>query len=562
MLPKHLAFGKEGREKILIGVNKIADAVKVTLGPKGRNVIIKNTHYPIRITKDGVSVAKEVELYDEFESVGAELIRQVAMKTCDIAGDGTTTATVLAQHIINEGMKAIDDGENPIDLKRGIDRGTSYAIEYLKSKSRVISNPIEIEQIATISANGDAEIGKLISETFQKIGKEGVISLEDSPNGKTEVRYVEGLELDRGYISPYFVTNPNKMICELENPYILIYDNKIAGMAMILSLVEATMRENESLLIIAEDVESESLQTLILNKIKRGLKVCAVKSPSFGEFRKEILDDIAVVTGTKIIGEDGGIKLQNVARGTLGRAKKVIISQDKTTIIDGQGEKADFDNRCSYLKDEIAKAEHEELKKRYEERYARLTNGIAIIKIGGTTEFEMKERKDRVEDAVHATRAALQDGILPGGGIALYRARMDFDIDTQYKKNIKDNGMGGIKLPGLNLIEGECILLRSLVRPFVQILLNSGLLYEKIQDICEKDLEGSEFSIGYDAQKGYIVDMIDWGIIDPTKVVITALEDAASIAGLFLTTEAVLIEENEITLNALQSPSNPLKIRT
>jgi len=546
MLPKHLAFGKEGREKILVGVNKIADAVKVTLGPKGRNVIIKNTHYPIRITKDGVSVAKEVELYDEFESVGAELIRQVAMKTCDIAGDGTTTATVLAQHIINEGMKAIEDGANPIELKRGIDMACTKTVKYLRDHSKIISNESEIEQIATISANGDVEIGKLIADTFIKVGKEGVITLEESVNGKTESRIVEGLELDKGLISPYFVTNPNKMICELDNPYILIFDNKIAGVAPIVPLVESIMRDGAALLIIAEDVESEALATLIINKMKHGLKICAIKCPSFGENRNDLLSDLSVVTGTQIVSEDKGMRLINVNRELLGKAKRVIVTAEKTTIVDGQGSKEDFDTRCQYLKEEISKAEDDYSKKRFEERYAKLTNGIAIIKVGGTTEFEMKERKDRVEDAVHATRAALQEGILPGGGIALLKAAYHcFEI-------IGDNQRD----------EGCQILWQTVVKPFYQILSNAGLSADNIKTIIEDNLNGSGFGIGYDAERGYIVDMIEQGIIDPTKVVITALQDASSIAGLFLTTEAVLIEENEITLNTIQNPSNPLKIRT
>jgi len=544
MLPKKIAFGKDAREKILEGVNIIADAVKVTLGPKGRNVIIKNTHSPIRITKDGVSVAKEVEIYDEFHSVGAELIRQVAMKTCDIAGDGTTTATVLAQYIINEGMKAIDEGHNPIDLKKGIDFATDEIIKFLKSKSKVISDLIETQQIATISANGDEEIGHLIADTFIQVGKEGVITLEDSANGKTESRIVEGIELNRGYISPYFVTNNNKMICELDNPYILIYDSKIAGVAPIVNLVESVMREQRSLLIIADDVESEALATLVINKMKHGLKICAIKCPGFGDFRQDELSDISVVTGAQIISEDKGIKLQNVTKESLGKAKKIIISSDKTTIIDGQGNEEEYNDRCKFLEDQIQDAENDDIKKTLEARYAKLTNGIAVIKVGGTTEFEMKERKDRVEDAVHATRAALQDGILPGGGIALLKSTSFQDIHTESSYDT-----------------GRLIISNACTQPFNQILLNAGCDYAKISQISMDD-KMKKFEFGCDASKDKMCNMIESGIIDPTKVVITALQDASSIAGLFLTTEAVLIEENEITLNTIQNPANPLKIRT
>lgn len=553
MLPKKIAFGSEAREKILVGVNTIADAVKVTLGPKGRNVIIKRTNAPLRITKDGVSVAREVEIYDEFESVGAELIRQVATRTCDIAGDGTTTATIIAQSLIRDGMHLVSHGINPMDLKRSMDNICDQAIEKLRQYSKVISTPEEIEDIATISANGEREIGKLIAETFSTVGKDGVITLEESKTGKTEVTIVEGIEFERGFISPYFVTNPNKMICELENPYILVYDKKISTLQPMISLLESIVRENASILIIAEDVDSEALSTLVINKMRSGYKMAAVKCPSIGMVRDDILSDLSIMTGTELLSIDKGYELKNVTKEMLGKAKKIIITPDRTTIVDGQGKPEDIEARCKYLSDEIANCDEESTKAYLEQRLARLTNGIAVIKVGGTTDIELKERKDRVEDAVHATRAALQEGIVPGGGIALKV------VSQSTYKNVDIN----------DLKSGFSQMIVAMTAPFHQIILNSGKKVNEVQQGLNNFISGKSsvmdsfpLPYGYDAQNDVFVNMFDAGIIDPTKVVITALQDAISIAGLFLTTEAVLVEENEITINDIQSASNPLKIRT
>lgn len=553
MLPKHIAFGKEGRNKILIGINKIADAVKVTLGPKGRNVIIKRTHAPLRITKDGVSVAREVEIYDEFESVGAELIRQVASRTCDIAGDGTTTATIIAQRLINEGILYISASLNPMDIKQNLDKLCELIIQKLRKYSTTISTPEEVEQIATISCNGDKEIGRIIAETFEKVGKDGVITLEESSTGKTEVSIVEGLELDKGFISPYFVTNPNKMVCELDNPYILIYDKKISTLVPFMQLLESIVRENGSFLIIAEDVDGEALSTLVVNKMRAGYKMAAIKCPYIGQKRDDILSDLSIMTKAEIISQDKGIELKSVHKGMLGRAKKIIITADKTTIIDGMGDKSDIEARCLYLQNEIDTNDDEQSKSQLKERLAKLTNGIAVIKVGGMTDIELKERKDRVEDAVHATRAALQEGILPGGGIALRTAIM--------------NNFEGYSIDDIQ--SGMCLLHMALNAPFEQIILNAGKdvieVTNKLNDhIMESRqvIETFPNPFGYDARHNEYVNMFEAGIIDPTKVVITALQDAVSIAGLFLTTECVLVEENEIQINDFQSLSNPLKIRT
>lgn len=546
MLPKKIAFGKEARDIILHGVNVLADAVKVTLGPNGRNVIIDNTHFPTRITKDGVTVAREVELHAEFDNTGAKLLKQVAMKTCEVAGDGTTTATVLAQSIVNEGMNAINDGANPVNLKKGIDIGTNIVVDFLKDNSKIITHPQEIKQIASISANGEEELGQLISEVFIKVGKEGVITLEDSSTGKTYYDVVEGLELDKGFISPYFVTNPNKMICELENPYIFIFDKKISTLEPILSLMESIVRENASILIVAEDVDSEALATLVINKMKHGFKLCAIKCPSIGERRNEILSDLSIMTGTQIISDDKGMKLQSVKKDMLGKAKKVIISADKTTIIDGLGDKDSLEQRIKYLNDEISSCEDSGQRKYLEERLAKLTNGIAIIKVGGTTEIELKERKDRVEDAIHATRAALHEGILPGGGISLLRAIKSLEF-FKSKVSTKD------QQTGYNLLK------KCLEGPIYQILMNSGHTDKKISDIIY-NLKLNSFNYGWDASKDLEVNMIEAGIIDPTKVVITALQDASSIAGLILLTECIMVEENEFVINDLKSPTSPLKV--
>lgn len=555
MLPKKIAFGKKARDIILHGINgegginAVANAVKVTLGPNGRNVIIGNTHYPVRVTKDGVSTAREVELHQEFDDIGARLLKQVAVKTCEVVGDGTTTATVLAQYIINEGMKAIDEGANPVKLKKGIDLATEHVVTFLREKSIPISNPEEIKQVATISSNGEEEIGNLVSEVFSKVGKDGVISLEESSTGKTEILFVEGLQIDRGYLSPYFVTNPNKMICELENPYIFIFDKKISTLQPIITLLESIKREGSSLLIIAEDVDSEALSTLVVNKMKAGFKCCAIKAPSIGERRIELLNDIAIMTNTHIVSEDQGMKLDSVRLDMLGKAKKIIISSDKTTIIDGIGEEDQVKHRIMFLEDEIISCNDEEQKKYLEGRLAKITNGVAIIKVGGTTEFELKERKDRVEDAIHATRAALQEGILPGGGVAFIKS-INMAVD------MLNNNYDDLKI---DIRKGFEILIESLTTPCEQILLNSGMDDEESSSKTNQLLIG-DFNFGYDALSEEDIDMIEAGIIDPTKVVITALKDAVSIAGLILTTECIMVEENEFVINDIQSNSNPIKI--
>lgn len=558
MFPKLIEFSDIARGKMLLGVNKLADAVKVTLGPKGRNVIISRKHAPLRITKDGVSVAREVELYDEFENLGAQLIKEVAIKTCDMVGDGTTTATVLAQSIINQGVELLSKGHNPMDLKRGIDEAVIKIVEYLRSKSIPITTPEEVFNIATIAANGDKDLGKIIADTFSKVGKEGVITIEESSSGKTECTHVEGLELDKGYISPFFVTNPVKMVADLENPYILIYEGKISTLSPILKILESIVRANETLLIIAEDVDGEALSTLVLNKMRNGYKIYAIKLPSFGEARKEIISDLSILTGAKSISEEVGVKLDKITKEDLGRAKKIIISQEKTTVIGGYGSNEAKVDRCFYLKNEADICEDPIRKKSLEERFAKLSNGVAVIRVGGTTELEMKERKDRVEDAVHATRAALQEGILPGGGVALKNS----DNGTNIWTTADSDNMSIIPI-GFRIIYNACC------QPLRQILTNAGIDKYKITEIDKEIIEKykeyefpDSLNISYDVRNSKIVHMIEAGIIDPTKVVITALQDAASIASLFLTTEAVLVEENEITINDIQNPSNPLKIRT
>lgn len=548
MLPKKIAFGIEARNTILKGVNILANAVKVTLGPNGRNVIIDNTHYPSRITKDGVSVAREVELYEEFDNTGAKLLKQVAMKTCNVAGDGTTTATVLAQYILNAGIKEVNAGANPVKVKKGIDYATEKVVGFLKEKSVPICGDIKkIRQVATVAANGEEEIGSLVAEVFSKIGKDGIVSLEESSIGKTEILFVEGFEINSGYISPYFVTNPKKMLCELENPYIFIFDKKISTLQPILSILEIIKRENSSLLIIAEDVDSEALSDLVINKMKLGFKCAAIKAPSIGNERADLLDDIAIMTNTVIVCEEQGMQLDSLRLGMLGKAKKVIISPDKTTIIDGMGKEKEIKQRIEFLENEVASSEGN--KSYLERRLAKLTNGVAIVKVGGTTEFEISERKDRVEDAIHATRSALQEGILPGGGIALLKASFgDFDTFS----------------PNQEVNLGISILTGALSAPFNQILLNSGMDEERINTLRESfknTRENVGFSAGWDAKREHGCCMLDAGIIDPTKVVVTALKDAASIAGLILTTESIIVEENEISLNDLQSNSNPMKVR-
>ncbi len=552
MFPKIILFGDESRTKMLEGINILANSVKSTLGPQGRNVVIAVKNKPIRFTKDGVSVAKEVCLEDAVQDTGVNIIKEVALNTCDTVGDGTTTATVIAQNIINQGMTFIQDGYNPMDLKRGIDIAIETVVSYLRDNSIDISTDKEIINIATIACNGDRELGELIAATFKKVGKEGVVTLEESTSGKTEMTIVEGLQLDKGFISPYFVTNPAKMTCELENPYILVYDKKISTLQPMLRLLDSIVKSNESLLIIAEDVDSEALGMLVLNHKKNGFKIAAIKSPSFGNQRIDLISDLSVMTGSKIISEDTGIKLENIDKNMLGRAKKIIISAEKTIVVDGFGNKEEIKERCEYLKNEIESCENSHEKAHLQGRLAKLTNGIAVIKVGGIADFDIKERKDRVEDAIHATRAALQEGILPGGGMALFNASFYLlGLDRIHEKGNPNESIRH----GIYLI--EC----ALKAPFYQILENAGLIPEDIRDEFFKPENMNQFQMGYDALNFQYVNMIDAGIIDPTKVVITAFKDAASIAGLLLTTEVALVEENEITLNTVQGQSSSIKVR-
>lgn len=541
MLPKHVLYGAEARHALQKGINQLADAVKVTLGPEGGNVILDNIHTPIRATKDGVSVAKEIILKDEIENSGAQLLREVAIRTCNMVGDGTTTATVLAQSLINLGIEEIDKGYSARKLKREIDAGVEKVVEFLKSKSIKITSYDQVLNIATIAANGEKEIGKIIADTFDQIGKEGIITIEESASGKTESIKSEGFELSRGYLSPYFVNNFSKMTCELDDPYILVYDKKISTLQPMLGLMEPLARRGESLLIIAEDVDSEALQMLVVNRMKHGTKMAAIKLPPMGENRKEFLNDLEVMTGVRVISEDTGMKLDKITADVLGKAKKIIVSQDKTTIVGGAGKPEDIKERCEFLKNEMENCSDEKKRIVLEDRYGKLTNGIVVIKVGGATELEMKERKDRVEDAVHATRAALQDGILPGGGTALLNSIRIIDDSLLFSTNREFTGL-----------TGERVLCESLHAPYTQILFNGG---------HRAVLVPYEFEQGFDAKNGEFCNMIEAGIIDPTKVVITALQDAASIATLVLNTECVVVEENEITLNTLPGSSGAIKVR-
>ncbi len=551
MFPKIIKFGDEGRSKIIEGVNILANAVKVTLGPQGKCALIGNKGSRARFTKDGVSVAKEICIEDALLDTGAQIIREVAINTCNAAGDGTTTATVIAQNIINQGMGYIEAGYNPLELRRGMELAVAEAEFFLRHNSEKIDIPQEIINIATIATNGDTELGEIIADTFQKVGKEGVITLEESTSGKTESIIVEGLQLDKGYISPYFVTNPPKMTCELDTPHILIYDRKISTLQPMMPLLQSIAASNESLLIIAEDVDSEALGMLVINK-KNGFKFAAVKLPSSGNQRIDLISDLAIMTGAKVCSEDSGIKLESIQKHMLGQAKKIIITQDKTTIIGGYGGRKHVMERCDYLKKEIDNPDNLQIKKELEERLAKLTNGIAIIKVGGSNEMDLKEKKDRVEDAVHATRAALQEGVLPGGGIALLRASKHIEnLDHVYKEYADNQAICN----GIYLIE------TALKSPWNQILENAGKIPEEILEQLNDHIKSAEFDFGYDALNFKFVNMVEAGIIDPAKVVVTALKDAASIAGLLLTTEVVIVEENEITLNTVQSPSNSIKVR-
>ena len=525
MAAKEVKFHSEAREKMLRGVDILANAVKVTLGPKGRNVVIDKSFGAPRITKDGVTVAKEIELEDKFENMGAQMVREVASKTSDVAGDGTTTATILAHSIVKEGAKAVAAGMNPMDLKRGIDKAVEAVVAELKAKARKVTNNDEIAQVGTISANGDTEIGRFLAEAVQKVGNEGVITVEEAKTAETELEVVEGMQFDRGYLSPYFVTNPDKMRVELEDPYILIHEKKLSNLQALLPILEAVVQSGKPLLIIAEDVEGEALATLVVNKLRGGLKVAAVKAPGFGDRRKAMLEDIAILTGGTNVSEDLGIKLENVTLEMLGRAKKVVIEKENTTIIDGAGSKKEINGRVAQIKAQIEETTSDYDREKLQERLAKLAGGVAVIRVGGSTEVEVKERKDRVDDALHATRAAIEEGVLPGGGVALLRAAKALDnvaVDNPDQKT------------------GVEIVRRALESPVRQIAENAGA---EGSIIVGKLREKSDFGYGWNAQTNEFGDLYSQGVIDPAKVVRHALQDAASVAGLLVTTEAMIAEK-------------------
>jgi chaperonin GroEL len=523
MAAKQIKFGREAREKLLRGVDILADAVKVTLGPKGRNVVIDKSFGAPRITKDGVAVAKEIELDDKFENMGAQMVREVASKTNDVAGDGTTTATVLAQAIVREGGKAVAAGMNPMDLKRGIDLAVTAVVKILLAKAKKINTSEEIAQVGTISANGEKEIGQYIADAMKKVGNEGVITVEEAKTAETELEVVEGMQFDRGYLSPYFVTNPEKMVAELEDAYILLHEKKLSNLQAMLPVLEAVVQTGKPLLIISEDVEGEALATLVVNKLRGGLKIAAVKAPGFGDRRKAMLEDIAILTGGTVISEDLGIKLENVTLDMLGHAKKVSITKENTTIVDGAGAKSDIEGRVAQIKAQIEETTSDYDREKLQERLAKLAGGVAVIRVGGSTEVEVKEKKDRIDDALNATRAAVEEGIVPGGGTALLRASVLLDI----------KGANDDQVAGINIIRKA---LQSLVR---QIAENAG---DEASIVVGKILESNTDNWGYNAQTSEYGDMIAMGIVDPVKVVRTALQNAASVAGLLVTTEAMVAE--------------------
>ena len=525
MAAKEVKFNTDARERMLRGVDVLANAVKVTLGPKGRNVVIDKSFGAPRITKDGVSVAKEIELEDKFENMGAQMLREVASKTNDLAGDGTTTATVLAQAIVKEGAKAVASGLNPMDLKRGIDIAVDAVVKELKTNARKITSNSEIAQVGTISANGDEEIGKYLAEAMEKVGNEGVITVEEAKTAETELEVVEGMQFDRGYLSPYFVTNQDKMRVEFEDPYILIHEKKLSNLQAMLPVLEAVVQSGKPLLIIAEDVEGEALATLVVNKLRGGLKIAAVKAPGFGDRRKAMLEDIAILTGGTVISEDLGIKLENVTLNMLGRAKKVAIEKENTTIIDGVGSKAEIDGRVAQIRAQIEETTSDYDREKLQERLAKLAGGVAVIRVGGSTEVEVKEKKDRVDDALHATRAAVEEGILPGGGVALLRAMKALDNLATANQDQK---------VGIEIVR------RAIEAPVRQIAENAGA---EGSVIVGKLREKADFSYGWNAQTGEYGDLYAQGVIDPAKVVRTALQDAASVAGLLVTTEAMIAEK-------------------
>ncbi|KAF1853876.1 hypothetical protein Lal_00005084 [Lupinus albus] len=527
MAAKDVKFGPSAREKLLRGVDILADAVKVTLGPKGRNVVIEKSFGAPRITKDGVSVAKEIELADKFENMGAQMVREVASKTNDLAGDGTTTATVLAQAIVREGVTKVAAGLNPMDLKRGIDLAVSTVVADIQARAKKVTTNDEIAQVGTISANGESEIGKMIAQAMERVGNEGVITVEEAKSLDTELDVVEGMQFDRGYLSPYFVTNADKMVADLENPYILLHEKKLSGLQPLLPVLEAVVQSSRPLLIIAEDIEGEALATLVVNKLRGGLKIAAVKAPGFGDRRKAMLEDMAILTGGQVISEDLGIKLENVTLDMLGTAKKVVISKETTTIVDGAGDKADIEARCGQIRAQAEETTSDYDREKLQERLAKLAGGVAVIRVGGATEVEVKERKDRVDDAMHATRAAVEEGVVAGGGTALLYASKALDALTP----ANDEQRVGID-----------IIRRALQAPVRQIAYNAGT---DGSIVVGKLLDQADTNFGYDAQKGEFTDLVAAGIIDPVKVVRTALQDAASIAGLLITTEAMIAEKPE-----------------
>jgi chaperonin GroEL len=527
MAAKEVRFHGDARDRMLRGVDILANAVRVTLGPKGRNVVLDKSFGAPRITKDGVTVAKEIELADKFENMGAQMIREVATKTSDQAGDGTTTATVLAHAIVREGVKAVAAGLNPMDLKRGIDRAVEAVVEDIKKRSKKVSTNDEIAQVGTVSANGDQEVGRMLAQAMQKVGNEGVITVEEAKSLETELDVVEGMQFDRGYISPYFITNAEKMVCELEDPYILIHEKKLSTLTSLLPLLEAVVQSAKPLLIIAEEVEGEALATLVVNKLRGGLKVAAVKAPGFGDRRKAMLEDIAILSSGQMISEDLGIKLENVTLNMLGRAKRVRVEKENTTIIDGAGKKQDIQGRIAQIKAQIEETTSDYDREKLQERLAKLAGGVAIIRVGGATEIEVKERKDRVEDAMHATRAAVEEGIVAGGGAALLYATKAL---TKLKPENDDQKVG------IDIVR------RALQTPLRQIAENSGT---DGSIVVGKLLESTDTNRGFDAQTGQYVDMLKAGIIDPTKVVRLALQDAASVAGLLVTTEAMVADKPE-----------------
>jgi chaperonin GroEL len=524
MSAKDVKFSVDARDRMLRGIEVLASAVRVTLGPKGRNVVLDKSYGAPRITKDGVTVAKEIELEDKFENMGAQMVREVASKTSDSAGDGTTTATVLAHAIVREGSKAVAAGMNPMDLKRGIDLAVEAVVADLQKHSKNVTSNEEIAQVGTISANGDAEIGRFIADAMKKVGNEGVITVEEAKSLATELEVVEGMQFDRGYISPYFVTNAEKMRVEMEDPYILIYEKKLSGLQELLPLLEAVVQGGKPLVIIAEDVEGEALATLVVNKLRGGLKVAAVKAPGFGDRRKAMLEDIAILTGGTMVSSDLGIKLENVTVAMLGRAKKVMVDKENTTVVSGAGKKADIQARIAQIKAQIEETTSDYDREKLQERLAKLAGGVAVLRVGGATEVEVKERKDRVDDAMHATRAAVEEGVLPGGGVALLRA-------SEVLKKVRthnDDQKNGVE-----------IVRKALSAPARQIALNAG---EDGSVVVGKILEKDQYTYGFDAQNGEYVNLMSKGIIDPTKVVRAALQGAASVAGLLITTEAMVAE--------------------